>query len=732
MSIIREDENFLEAALWHMERAFEQQPVNRAVQDELRRLFTIRDGAEPVKIRMTKGALIRMYTRGNLLPQAVAKAEAALAEQPERLDLQAILANLYYSSNLLEKSIITCENLVEKIPYCMVANQILADSLPRVSRENEAAEYSQRLTELDPYSAYLSDGTQISNAVDDQSVTLEKLDLTTSDAPIEEFGLTPLIVNNAAIPKAGVEEWLVSIKKYQKSQTDNLQGEITAAPIIGSQAIQSQSGDIEIPLQGTEPVEYSVSEKKEPEIAIDYNFPPLAPAKNSDLDSSLPHPPASKDDLSQITPELPVLSNPKTVNEIGEEEFQDLSEPPAPLFIGETADWFPEHPGELESDVELDQLNAQQSLEDGFEESNPVAEILIEREFPDSVIKDDGISGEEIHSEADQDLIEPIDGVEAGSSGWIPIDTSESTDTEIFENLPQEPPQESPALEDILTVDKVILDEGSNEEITQPVYPAKLETNPPQDQVYLEEEIASLDEIPVGGTTAVIKTPGYNLEAVPPIENEAESLEKKAGFLAWLHTVKSTVREEINEQILPKWLQSGKPSDNIQVPEMSDLIEQPLQEEITGIVTPQIIEPVNEPDQTVNVDEENEGIKLENIIDDHIDEDKDEKDQLNILESSLQDLDNYPSDLEHPKFTEEFDRAHTDIEQQNFGKAAERYHKLMKNNKNLLRVISSLEEAVQNNPEEIDLIQTLGDAYVRSGRLQDALDIYTKAEELLK
>ena len=37
MSIIREDEGNLDAAIYHMERAFEGQPSNHAIQDELRR-----------------------------------------------------------------------------------------------------------------------------------------------------------------------------------------------------------------------------------------------------------------------------------------------------------------------------------------------------------------------------------------------------------------------------------------------------------------------------------------------------------------------------------------------------------------------------------------------------------------------------------------------------------------------------------------------------------------------
>lgn len=63
MSIIREDEGNLDASIWHMERAYEVQPFNPAVQEELRRLYGRRDGIEPPKIRLTRGALVRMYAR---------------------------------------------------------------------------------------------------------------------------------------------------------------------------------------------------------------------------------------------------------------------------------------------------------------------------------------------------------------------------------------------------------------------------------------------------------------------------------------------------------------------------------------------------------------------------------------------------------------------------------------------------------------------------------------------
>jgi tetratricopeptide (TPR) repeat protein len=82
MSIIREDEGNLDSAIWHMERAYEVQPFNPAVQDELRRLYGRRDGIEPPKIRLTRGALIRMYLRGELYPQAIAETRATLADDP--------------------------------------------------------------------------------------------------------------------------------------------------------------------------------------------------------------------------------------------------------------------------------------------------------------------------------------------------------------------------------------------------------------------------------------------------------------------------------------------------------------------------------------------------------------------------------------------------------------------------------------------------------------------------
>ena len=43
-----------------------------------------------------------------------------------------------------------------------------------------------------------------------------------------------------------------------------------------------------------------------------------------------------------------------------------------------------------------------------------------------------------------------------------------------------------------------------------------------------------------------------------------------------------------------------------------------------------------------------------------------------------------------------------------------------------------LREATYRYPVDVNIWQSLGDAYMRANRLQDALDAYTKAEELLR
>ena len=176
MSMIREDEGNLDAAIFHMERAFEAQPSNSAVQEELKRLYGRRDGVVPPKIRLTRGALVRMYARGDLFQQAIAEAKVALSENPERVELEVILARMFFNSGQKVSATEVASKLIEKLPFCVEANRILAEVLPGTARAEDAKVYKQRLVALDPYLAHVPSGSSSSADVPDDAVTLDIFD----------------------------------------------------------------------------------------------------------------------------------------------------------------------------------------------------------------------------------------------------------------------------------------------------------------------------------------------------------------------------------------------------------------------------------------------------------------------------------------------------------------------------------------------------------------------------
>lgn len=176
MSIIREDEGNLDEAIWHMQRAFETQPANSAIQAELRRLHGRREGIEPPKIRLTRGALARMYLKGELYSQALAELRAELHEDPKRSDLQVVLAQAYYLAGQRVDAAEACSTLLKSLPFCLEANTLLADILSHSERAEAAQVYLKRVQALDPYSAHITAVAPTPDKVAESAVLLEKLD----------------------------------------------------------------------------------------------------------------------------------------------------------------------------------------------------------------------------------------------------------------------------------------------------------------------------------------------------------------------------------------------------------------------------------------------------------------------------------------------------------------------------------------------------------------------------
>lgn len=227
MSLIREDEANIEAAIYHMERAAEVQPANQAIQAEQRRLYGRRDRVEPSRVGLTRGALARMYYNGELYSQAITELRTALAEEPQRSDLRLLLANTYYKSGREVDAADACSSILSKLPYCLEANLMLAEILSTSKRSEESKIYFQRVYELDPYAEYINRNNPSPTAVPDNSVMIERLDdeseqdqeLTQADW-ITSIGLQNEDLKQKPSP---LPEWLLEEPSDQLSKSGELE-----------------------------------------------------------------------------------------------------------------------------------------------------------------------------------------------------------------------------------------------------------------------------------------------------------------------------------------------------------------------------------------------------------------------------------------------------------------------------------------------------------------------------
>ncbi|MBL8160933.1 MAG: tetratricopeptide repeat protein [Anaerolineae bacterium] len=166
-------EKRLDDAIWHLERAFEQEPNNEAVLDTLRELYRRHRKTEYSKIQLTAGAVARQYIRNGLYEQAIETLNAALERSPERIDLQLLLAQTYRSAGYRLESGETAFKVLQTLPECLEANLILAELWLEEERPTDAQRFINRVQSVDPYLAL---GMAEGRAMPDDAFRLEELD----------------------------------------------------------------------------------------------------------------------------------------------------------------------------------------------------------------------------------------------------------------------------------------------------------------------------------------------------------------------------------------------------------------------------------------------------------------------------------------------------------------------------------------------------------------------------
>ncbi|UCG24682.1 MAG: tetratricopeptide repeat protein [Chloroflexota bacterium] len=206
-------------AIWHMERAFEIDPYNRAVQSELRRLYIDRDGDAPSRMALSRPALARLYLRGAMYRQATSELTFLSAKSPDRFDLQLALADsLFWGSRQVEAAEV-CQKILVHLPFCIKANAILADVWLRADRVGEAREHLRRVQELTLLDqAHLDPDSTLGRAVSNsrielpESIQVEILEDSLAIAyGLGEADAQPHLPAAAEIDDDQAPEWLLEI-----------------------------------------------------------------------------------------------------------------------------------------------------------------------------------------------------------------------------------------------------------------------------------------------------------------------------------------------------------------------------------------------------------------------------------------------------------------------------------------------------------------------------------------
>ncbi len=238
LSFISEVHEQLDDAVLHMERAFELQPTNAVLKEELKRLHLKKDGIEPQTIRLTRGALINMYLRSSLYLQAIAELRIGLQTNPNRIDFKEHLAEALLKQGEKIEAIQTSIETLGKAPFNFTANRIAYDILPKTSDALDTQAFHQHLIDVDPYFMYVGD--RISNVEDvpDVAVSLDRYD-----------GKNPNIDLDAISVQEEIEKHWNKTSIWKENE--DLDSEIDWDSIIENRLTEKKEKTEEIPQEST-------------------------------------------------------------------------------------------------------------------------------------------------------------------------------------------------------------------------------------------------------------------------------------------------------------------------------------------------------------------------------------------------------------------------------------------------------------------------------------------------
>ncbi|RMF81011.1 MAG: tetratricopeptide repeat protein [Chloroflexi bacterium] len=181
-------------AVWHYERAFEQDPHADNVINALRELYRQHLGVASPRVQLTAGGLARQYSRNGLPDRAIATLRDALEQSPNRTDLRLLLAQTLWDAGYRIEAAEAAMDVLQSLPDCLEANRIMTRLWLDEGRPSDAQRYLNRVEAVDPYLAL---SLVQAGAIPDDAFQLEELNyqevaqrqMVTGDLPwLQEIG----------------------------------------------------------------------------------------------------------------------------------------------------------------------------------------------------------------------------------------------------------------------------------------------------------------------------------------------------------------------------------------------------------------------------------------------------------------------------------------------------------------------------------------------------------------
>lgn len=704
MSIVRESEKNLDAAIWHMQLAFDSQPSNIAIQEELKRLFDLRDGTHPDKIRLTRGALVRMYARGELYQQAIDEIKSALIEEPKRIDLQVFLAKMYFLSGDQEEALTSCENLIKELPYCFELNRILVNILTSSGNANKASVFLARLKELNPYQSYVNEIYNSEDQVPDEKVMIDKLaDVPQNGIPFESNWLSTIQTdwqetNNPVKADPSIE------KAIELSTEDDFLKELTQP---SQESVLPQ--EVSTMNSPTDPINQDDAVQPNPEEAIPDWMRKSGWVPSGDESST---PPENEQPIAEQPSESEALAAdiPEWLKSISQEQaapapenIDDSSEEKTNLTAAsETSEWMNEvmeenSPQKTESETELpDWLK-------NFETEDKV-EPVTKDDLPDWL---NSLKG---------DVVKPISAnpfVELTDQEATPIQQEVPSEEPSAQTPSQAEPQENEPTD--LNPEKTLWQPAEEAISPETVLPAETEKDPDSaisketedDLLNWLRDLKPLDTSEELPADSLGKVPEESLDnedqrydfaaqlerlqqmsANPDEKLESSSVDDLASTSESGESVEETVAESQPEEVAPAIEETETTPEFVNETQPEDT---PTQE-----ISPETIQPKTE-ESAKGQEPEMELLKEEPISSsDRIEEPKPNPEPLLPVEESQ---------------NEEIEPIVQPVEAE--------------------PPLAELQAQTEINPQDYLAWQKLGDVYASSGDLSNALSAYNKAEEIL-